>query len=105
VPPWVATELLPQIVAPTEFRAIVNAHFKAVPPPGLPQMLGVIGGAVQWIFPFADRVSITVSGADAIVDDDREALARRFWADVAKTLRLPAEPMPPCQEGKEGGAT
>src|SRR6185437_4885514 len=85
-------------------RSIVNAHFKAVPPPGLPPMLGVIGGLVQWIFPFEDRISITVSGADAIVDDDRESLARRFWADVAKVLHLPAD-LPPWQVVKERRAT
>jgi squalene-associated FAD-dependent desaturase len=104
VPPWAATELIPEIVAPNDFRSIVNAHFKAVPPPGLPPMLGVIGGLVQWIFPFEDRISITVSGADAIVDDDRESLARRFWADVAKVLHLPAD-LPPWQVVKERRAT
>ncbi len=104
VPPWAATELLPEIVAPDDFRAIVNAHFKIAPPSGLPPMLGVIGGLVQWIFPFADRVSITVSGADAIVDDDRESLARRFWADVAKVLHLP-DALPPWQVVKERRAT
>ncbi|HXC53927.1 MAG TPA: hydroxysqualene dehydroxylase HpnE [Rhizomicrobium sp.] len=104
VPPWAAKELLPDIVAPEDFRAIVNAHFKIAAPAGLPPMLGVIGGAVQWIFPFEDRISITVSGADAIVDDDREALAKRFWADVSKVLHLPAE-LPPWQIVKERRAT
>jgi squalene-associated FAD-dependent desaturase len=104
VPPWAASELLPETITPTEFRSIVNAHFKAPPPPGTPPMLGVVGGLVQWIFPFEDRISITVSGADAIVDDDRESLATRFWADVAKVLRLPAE-LPPWQVVKERRAT
>ncbi len=104
VPPWAATELLPGLTAPTEFRSIVNAHFKIVPPAGAPLMTGVIGGAAEWIFAFADRISITVSGADAIVDDDREALARRFWADVAKVFHLPAE-LPPWQVVKERRAT
>ncbi len=67
-------------------------------------MLGVIGGLVQWIFPFSDRISITVSGADAIVDDDRESLARRFWADVAKVLHMPPD-LPPWQVVKERRAT
>jgi len=105
VPPWVAAELLPGLAAPDEFRSIVNAHFKIAPPPGTALMTGVINGAAEWIFAFEDRVSITVSGADAIVDDDREALAARFWADVAKVLRLPAEPMPPWQVVKERRAT
>jgi squalene-associated FAD-dependent desaturase len=104
VPPWTAKELLPETVAPTEFRSIVNAHFKIVPPAGAPLMTGVIGGSAEWVFAFEDRVSITVSGADAIVDEDREALARRFWADVAKVLRLGAD-MPPWQVVKERRAT
>jgi hydroxysqualene dehydroxylase len=104
VPPWAATELVPGIVAPNEFRSIVNAHFKIAAPAGLPPMLGVIGGLVQWIFPFEDRISITVSGADAIVDEDREKLAALFWADVAKVLRLPAA-LPPWQIVKERRAT
>jgi squalene-associated FAD-dependent desaturase len=104
VPPWAAGELLPELVAPSEFRAIVNAHFKIAPPKDSPLMTGVIGGAAQWIFAFEDRVSITVSGADAVVDDDREALAKRFWADVAKVLRLPAT-LPPWQVVKERRAT
>ena len=104
VPPWAATELLPDLVAPTEFRSIVNAHFKIVPPAGSPLMTGVIGGSAEWVFAFADRVSITVSGADAIVDEDREVLARRFWADVAKVLRLSGD-MPPWQVVKERRAT
>lgn len=104
VPPWAATELLPGVLAPNDFRSIVNAHFRIAPPPGLPPMLGVIGGLVQWIFPFSDRISITVSGADAIVDDDRESLARRFWADVAKVLHMPPD-LPPWQVVKERRAT
>ena len=104
VPPWAATELLPDLVAPDEFRSIVNAHFKIVPPKGAPFITGVIGGAAEWIFAFADRISITVSGADAIVDEDREVLARRFWADVAKVLQMPDE-LPPWQIVKERRAT
>ncbi|HEY0107897.1 MAG TPA: hydroxysqualene dehydroxylase HpnE [Rhizomicrobium sp.] len=104
VPPWVAAELIPGLDAPTEFRSIVNAHFKVAPPASAPRITGVIGGAAEWVFAFDDRVSITVSGADAVVDDDRETLARRFWADVAKVLRLSGE-MPPWQVVKERRAT
>jgi squalene-associated FAD-dependent desaturase len=104
VPPWAATELVPELTAPDEFRSIVNAHFKITPPKGTPFITGVIGGSAEWVFAFEDRVSITVSGADAIVDDDREALARRFWADVAKVLHLPDE-LPPWQVVKERRAT
>jgi hydroxysqualene dehydroxylase len=110
VPPWALGELLPGVTAPTEFRSIVNAHFRITPPTGTPLMTGVIGGTVEWIFAFEDRISITVSGADAIVDEDREVLARRFWAEVATVLRLPGDRplpagLPPWQIVKERRAT
>lgn len=104
VPPWVARELVPGIDAPDEFRSIVNAHFKFPAPAGAPPMLGVIGGKAQWIFCFADRISVTISNADAIVNDDREALARTIWDDVTKALDLPAS-LPPWQVVKEKRAT
>ena len=44
------------------------------------------------------------SGADAIVDRDREDLARTIWADVAKALNIEAA-MPPWQIVKEKRAT
>jgi len=104
VPPWVAKDLVPGLSVPTEFRAIVNAHFKIAPPAAAPLMLGVIGGTAEWIFSFPDRVSVTVSAADAIVDRDREDLARTLWADVAKALDLPPE-LPVWQIVKEKRAT
>jgi hydroxysqualene dehydroxylase len=104
VPPWAARELLPKIDAPDDFRAIVNAHFKIAPPPGTPAILGIIGGTVEWIFSFPDRVAITISGADRLVDQDREALAALIWRDVAAALKLPPE-LPPWQIVKEKRAT
>jgi len=103
-PPWTASELVPGISVPTEFRSIVNAHFRIAPPAGTPLMTGVIGGAAEWIFAFADRISITVSGADAIVDKDREELARNFWSDVSEVFGLSAD-LPPWQIVKERRAT
>lgn len=104
VPPWVAGEVLPGLTVPDDFRAIVNAHFKMTAPPGTPAMLGVIGGTAEWIFSFHDRISVTVSGADAIVDRDREDLAKTIWVDVAKALNITA-PMPAWQIVKEKRAT
>ena len=104
VPPWVAGEVLPGLTVPDDFRAIVNAHFKMTAPVGAPAMLGVIGGTAEWIFSFHDRISVTVSGADAIVDRDREDLARIIWADVARALNIEG-PMPTWQIVKEKRAT
>jgi len=67
-------------------------------------MLGVIGGTVEWIFAFPDRVSITISGADRLVDMDREDLIARIWRDVAAALKLDGPP-PTWQIVKERRAT
>jgi hydroxysqualene dehydroxylase len=103
-PPWVTADLLPGIEVPDEFRAIVNGHFKAAPLADAPAMLGVIGGTVEWIFAFEDRIAVTVSGADWLVDRDREALAQLLWADVAKLYGISTE-LPPWQIVKEKRAT
>lgn len=103
-PPWVAQELIPGLTAPDEFRAIVNGHFKIAPPAGFEPIIGLIGGTVEWIFAFEDRVSVTISGADRLIDEDREALARTLWAEVALVTGLPAD-LPPWRILKEKRAT
>jgi len=108
VAPAPAQALLPSLDAPDDFRAIVNAHFAL--PPGFDYrnaepMTGLIGGVAEWVFVFHDRISVTVSGADAIVDQDRETLANTLWADVAATLRLGDTPLPAWQIVKEKRAT
>ncbi|RXF70274.1 hydroxysqualene dehydroxylase HpnE [Hansschlegelia zhihuaiae] len=104
VPPWVAAALLPGLTVPDEHRAIVNAHFAYRPPAEAPRMIGVIGGDAEWIFAFDDRISVTVSAADRLIDVDREQLARRFWADIAAVHGLPVA-LPPWQIVKEKRAT
>jgi squalene-associated FAD-dependent desaturase len=103
-PPWVAEELVPGLATPKEFRAIVNGHFRIEPPSGASPMVGVIGGTAEWVFTFEDRISVTVSGADRLLDVDREELARTLWADVAKVHGL-SDVLPPWQIVKERRAT
>jgi squalene-associated FAD-dependent desaturase len=83
VPPVVAVALLPGLTAPSEFRAIVNAHFRVAPPPAMPPIVGVINGTVEWIFAFPDRLSVTISGADRLLDTPREELVQTIWREVA----------------------
>jgi squalene-associated FAD-dependent desaturase len=104
VPPWIAQELAPGLDAPDAFHGIVNAHFKLTPPAGLEPMIGVVGGTIEWIFAFPDRISVTISAADRLLDTDRKALAELIWAEVAKVHDLPAE-LPPWQILKERRAT
>lgn len=104
VPPWIAADLVPDLATPSEFRAIVNAHFAIAPPAGLPPMIGVVNGTVEWIFAFPDRLSVTISGADRLLDAPREELAERIWQEVAKVARISAA-MPRWQLIKERRAT
>jgi hydroxysqualene dehydroxylase len=104
VPPWIAQSLIEGLSAPDEFRAIVNAHFNIAPPTGAPPIVGLIGGTAEWAFAFPDRLSVTISGADAIVDENREVLIRRIWADVCAVYGLSGD-LPPWQIVKERRAT
>jgi squalene-associated FAD-dependent desaturase len=104
VPPWIAAPLVPDLATPTEFRAIVNAHFAVAPPAGLPPMIGVVNGTVEWVFAFPDRLSVTISGADRLLDAPREELAQTLWQEVAKVVGV-AGAMPLWQLIKERRAT
>jgi hypothetical protein len=104
VPPRAATSLLPGLKAPTKFRAIVNAHFRFDPPPGLPALTGVVGGIVEWLFAFPQRLSITISNGDRLIDMPREELAQAIWDDICKTAGVKGE-LPPWQIVRERRAT
>ena len=88
VPPWSAAELIPGLVAPDEFRAILNAHFRVPPPEGQPVLLGMVGSLSEWLFAFHDRLSVTISGADRLMEQPAEDLARRIWDEVAAVTGL-----------------
>ena len=104
VPPYAAASLIRGLEVPTEFRAIVNAHFRITPPPDQPPILGVLNGTVEWIFAFPGRVSVTISAGDRLVDTPREELAKSIWAEVASVTGLPPE-LPPWQIVRERRAT
>ena len=104
VPPRPAAALLPGLKTPTKFRAIVNAHFRFDPPKGMPPILGLVGGLVEWLFAFPQRLSITISNADRLVDMPREELAQAIWRDICKAAGIAGE-LPPWQIVRERRAT
>lgn len=104
VPPYAASALVPGLRTPNAFRAIVNAHFRIDPPKDFPAMIGVVNGTVEWIFAFPQRLSITISGADRLLDKPREALAKTIWEEVADVSGLPRQ-LPPWQIVRERRAT
>ena len=103
-PPWIAKDLLPGLTAPDEFRGILNVHFHVKPPPGQPAILGVVNAEIEWLFAFPDRLSVTISNADRLIDRPREALAAEIWREAAALTGL-ADDLPPWQIVKEKRAT
>jgi squalene-associated FAD-dependent desaturase len=104
VPPRPAAALLPGLNTPSKFRAIVNAHFRFDPPKDMPPLIGVVGGLVEWLFVFPQRLSVTISNGDRLVDMPREELARAIWRDICKVARVSGD-LPPWQIVRERRAT
>jgi squalene-associated FAD-dependent desaturase len=104
VPPRPAASLLPGLKTPSKFRAIVNAHFRFDPPADMPPIIGVVGGLVEWLFAFPQRLSITISNADRLVDMPREELAQAIWRDICKAGGVQGD-LPPWQIVRERRAT
>ena len=104
VPPRPAAALLPGLKTPTKFRAIVNAHFRFDPPAEMPPILGVVGGLIEWLFAFPQRLSVTISNADRLVEMPREQLAQAIWRDICKAGGVAGE-LPPWQIVRERRAT
>lgn len=104
LPPTAAAPLLPGLAVPSESRAIVNAHFGVVARALTPRLIGLTGGLAQWALWRGDVISATVSAADRLLADPPEALAARFWPEMACAFDL-AEPMPPWRIVKERRAT
>ncbi len=104
VPPRPAASLLPGLKTPTKYRAIVNAHFRFDPPQDMPPIIGVVGGVVEWLFAFPQRLAITISNGDRLVDMPREELAHAIWQDICKAAGVTGE-LPAWQIVRERRAT
>jgi squalene-associated FAD-dependent desaturase len=99
LPPAVAGDLLPGLKVPEDSRPIVNAHIRLpagarptrVLPPELP-LLGLVGGAADWLFLRDDVASLTVSAAEALAERPAEEIAALMWRDTARALGLDPAP-------------
>ena len=112
VPARVAAELLPRLVTPDAFEAILNIHFryKADPegPLGEAGFIGLTSGTAEWVFMKPAHVSVTISAANRMVDDSARAIASLVWPNVVDALGLEAalkDEMPAYRVVKERRAT
>jgi len=103
---------LPGLVAPDEFQAILNIHFRyeadAEGPLGQAGFLGMTSGIAEWVFMKPGHISVTVSAANSQVDDAARTIAAGVWLNIVDALGLPAElkaSMPPYRVVKERRAT
>jgi hydroxysqualene dehydroxylase len=103
-PGHAAEALVPDLAAPRTFNAILNAHYSIAPPPGVPPILGVVNATTQWLFAYPDRLSVTVSDANRLVDAPREQLAADIWREVAGLTGL-SDALPGWRIIKERRAT
>jgi hypothetical protein len=104
VPARVAADLLPGLIAPHAFSAILNVHFVVQASPGPAGFYGIVGGTAEWIFVRKNVVSVTISAANRLVDLSAEEIAARVWPEVRRVLCL-GETMPPVRVVKERRAT
>ncbi|WP_244849642.1 hydroxysqualene dehydroxylase HpnE [Caballeronia sp. SL2Y3] len=111
VPPDAARALVPDVVAPDEFRAIVTVHFAVDAPIGSIGSIGAerltffVNGAADWLCAGDGRLTATIVSANRLLSTPHEDIAAAVWRDVAKALRLPPVPMPPWQVIAEERAT
>ncbi|MFL5287254.1 MAG: hydroxysqualene dehydroxylase HpnE, partial [Rhodopila sp.] len=93
VPPWVAADLLPGLEAPDAFEAILNIHFATVAGQDAPVseagFIGITSGVAEWVFAKRDHISVTISAANHMVDDDAATIAARVWPNVKMAMGLP----------------
>ena len=105
VPPATCAKLMPGIVAPTEFRTIFNAHFRVEGGEAEPRFLGILGGISQWIFRRQKVISVTVSAAESLLDQDSEQTALKVWGEVSSAMGISTSDVPPWRLVKEKRAT
>ena len=111
-PPWVAADLLPGLIVPDAFEAILNIHFRFSADPAGPfaatGFIGLTSGTAEWVFIKPDHVSVTISAANNMVDDAARTIATLVWPNVVDALGLPADlknDLPPYRVVKEKRAT
>ncbi len=104
VPPQVAAALVPGLIVPDRYEAILNLHFRLAAAPATPGFIGLVGGFAEWVFTRREVASVTISAANRWQDVEDDALAARVWPEVAAALGE-AGPMPRLRVVREKRAT
>jgi squalene-associated FAD-dependent desaturase len=103
-PPRVVADLLPEQHVPDQFQSILNVHFACDISRDPPGFIGLIGGMAEWVFVKRGHVSVTISAANRMIDQDAEEIATSVWPDVRAAFGLDGR-MPAYRVVKERRAT
>lgn len=103
-PPWVAADLVPGLIVPDAFEAILNLHFRAGIDAGKTGFYALLGGVAEWVFEKTEVVSVTISAANDRLETDPDRLAAEVWSDLRRGFGLPRT-MPPFRVVREKRAT
>ncbi len=90
-PATVTADLAPDIPTPEGSAPITNAHFALERPLTTitePRLLGVLGGASQWVFVRGDVASVTISAAFDVDRTPRQELEAQLRGEMARALEL-----------------
>jgi len=105
LPAWVMREIIPTLSTPTDFRSIINAHYRVAVPNNHAGFTGIIAGLAEWAFVRDDVVSVTISCAERYNHYAVRDMAPLIWQDLAKLYDLDPKKVPPHRIFKEKYAT
>lgn len=105
LPAWVIREVLPEVSTPTEFRSIINAHYRVEGVSDPVGFTGLIGGISEWAFARNNVISVTVSCAERYDNYATRDLVAPVWRELALLYDLDPDKVPPYRIFKEKYAT
>ena len=108
LPPAPTQKMLDGLDIPLAYSAIINLHFKLDqdikvdwPAP----LIGLIGGAAQWVFIRGSMASVTISAGNDLLDKLAVDLANEVWNEISPLFDKTAKPLPQYKVIKEKRAT
>ena len=105
VPPNIAGELFYFVRVPDEFRSILNIHYHLESVRDIAPITGLLGSIAEWLFCRGNMISVTVSAAEAHIDQPSKLLSEKVWREIAPILKMDSETTPPSRVIKEKRAT
>jgi len=102
LPPLALASLLPGMVAAeqVETRDVASVVFE-LPALQEPMLTPLTRGVADWAKGGDGRLTVTAYAPERVMQQDNQAVARRFWREVAPMLRLPQDDMPKARVVKE----